>query len=118
MGECGLKDWLVISFVSFPPGSSSAGFHILHPLAPQSLAVPRHSPLTLECVVSGSPPASLRWVKDGRDALRKGRWKLLRSHLVTDRLETSDSGNYSCVVGNESGEVKYVNYSLTVLGKK
>ncbi|NXD88068.1 CDON protein, partial [Halcyon senegalensis] len=95
--------------------SSSGGFHILHPLAPQSLVVPRHSSLMLECVVSGSPPASVRWVKDGRDALRKGRWKLLHSHLVTDRLEASDAGNYSCVVGNKVGEVKYVNYSLTIL---
>ncbi|NXC76882.1 CDON protein, partial [Anhinga anhinga] len=95
--------------------SSSGGFHILHPLAPQSLAVPRHSSLMLECVVSGLPSASVRWVKDGRDVLRKGRWKLLHSHLVTDRLEASDSGNYSCVVGNEFGVVKYVNYSLTIL---
>uniref|UniRef100_A0A8B9LVY7 Cell adhesion associated, oncogene regulated n=1 Tax=Accipiter nisus TaxID=211598 RepID=A0A8B9LVY7_9AVES len=95
--------------------SSSGGFHILHPLAPQSLAVPRHSSLMLECVVSGLPPSSIRWVKDGRDALRKGRWKLLHSHLVTDRLEASDSGNYSCVVGNEFGVMKYVNYSLTIL---
>ncbi|KAM9657394.1 cell adhesion molecule-related/down-regulated by oncogenes isoform 1-T4 [Morphnus guianensis] len=95
--------------------SSSGGFHILHPLAPQSLAVPRHSSLMLECVVSGLPPASVHWVKDGRDALRKGRWKLLHSHLVTDRLEASDSGNYSCVVGNEFGVMKYVNYSLTIL---
>ncbi|NXP50032.1 CDON protein, partial [Heliornis fulica] len=95
--------------------SSSSGFHILHPLAPQSLAVPRHSSLMLECVVSGSPPPTVRWVKDGRDALRKSRWKLLHSHLVTDRLEASDSGNYSCVVGNGSGVVKYVNYSLAVL---
>ncbi|NXK00574.1 CDON protein, partial [Corythaixoides concolor] len=95
--------------------SSSGDFDILHPVAPQSLAVPRHSALTLECVVSGLPPASVRWVRDGRDALRKGRWRLLHSHLVTDRLEASDSGNYSCVVGNESGVVKSVNYSLTVL---
>ncbi|NXE16521.1 CDON protein, partial [Lophotis ruficrista] len=95
--------------------SSSGGFHLLHPLAPQSLAVPRRSPLTLECVVSGVPPASVRWVKDGRDALRKGRWRLLHSHLVTDGLEASDSGNYSCLVGSEFGVAKYVNYSLTVL---
>uniref|UniRef100_A0A8V5HGE6 Uncharacterized protein n=1 Tax=Melopsittacus undulatus TaxID=13146 RepID=A0A8V5HGE6_MELUD len=95
--------------------SSSGGFHILHPLAPQSLAVPQHSALTLECVVSGSPPASIRWVKEGQDVLGKGRWKLLHSHLVTDRLEASDAGNYSCMVGNEFGAVKYVNYSLTIL---
>ncbi|NXC19976.1 CDON protein, partial [Corythaeola cristata] len=100
--------------------SSSAGFgfDILHPVAPQSLAVPRHSALTLECVVSGLPPASIHWLRDGQDALRKGRWRLLHSHLVTDRLEVSDSGNYSCVVGNESGVVKSINYSLTVLGQK
>ncbi|NXG77822.1 CDON protein, partial [Baryphthengus martii] len=95
--------------------SSSGGFRILHPLAAQSLAVPRHSSLTLECVVSGAPPASVRWLKDGREAPRTGRWKLLLSHLVTDRLEASDAGNYSCVVGNESGAVKSVNYSLTIL---
>ncbi|NXY77840.1 CDON protein, partial [Glareola pratincola] len=95
--------------------SSSGGFQILHPLAPQSLAVPWHSPLMLECVVSRSPLASVRWVKDGQDALGKSGWKLLHSHLVTDRLEASDSGNYSCVVGNEFGVVKYVNYSLTIL---
>ncbi|NXU69405.1 CDON protein, partial [Horornis vulcanius] len=94
---------------------SSGGSHILHPLAPQSLAVPQHSALTLECVVSGSAPAPIRWVKDGQDVLRRGRWKLLHSHLVTDRLEPSDAGNYSCVVGSDSGTVKYVNYSLTVL---
>ncbi|KFQ34295.1 Cell adhesion molecule-related/down-regulated by oncogenes, partial [Merops nubicus] len=95
--------------------SSSGGFHILHPLAPQHLAVPRHSPLMLECVVGGSPPAPVRWVKDGRDALRRGRWRLLHSHLLTDRLEPGDAGNYSCLLGNDSGAVKYVNYSLTVL---
>ncbi|NXK50903.1 CDON protein, partial [Chauna torquata] len=95
--------------------SSSGGFRILHPLVSQTLAVPRHSSLTLECVVSGLPPASVRWVKDGQDALSRGRWKLLHSHLITDRLEASDSGNYSCMAGNEFGVVKYVNYSLTIL---
>ncbi|NXM33384.1 CDON protein, partial [Oxyruncus cristatus] len=93
---------------------SSGGSHILHPLAPQSLAVARHSALTLECVVSGATP-SVRWLKDGRAALGRGRWQLLHSHLVTDWLETSDAGNYSCLVGGDSGAVKYVNYSLTVL---
>uniref|UniRef100_A0A8C5TIN8 Cell adhesion associated, oncogene regulated n=1 Tax=Malurus cyaneus samueli TaxID=2593467 RepID=A0A8C5TIN8_9PASS len=94
---------------------SSGGPHILHPVAPQRLAVPRHSGLTLECVVSGSAPAAVRWLKDGRDVLSRGSWRLLHSHLVTDQLEASDAGNYSCVVGIDSGTVKYVNYSLTVL---
>ncbi|XP_062450479.1 cell adhesion molecule-related/down-regulated by oncogenes [Rhea pennata] len=95
--------------------SSLGGVHILHPLASQTLAVPWHSPLTLECVVSGLPSASVRWFKEDRDALGRGRWKMLHSHLVTDRLEASDSGNYSCVVRNEFGVAKYINYSLNVL---
>ncbi|NXH18283.1 CDON protein, partial [Bucco capensis] len=95
--------------------TSSGGFHILHPLAPQSLEVPLYSSLMLECVVIGVPADSVRWVKDSHNMPRKGRWKVLHSHLVTDRLEASDAGNYSCVVGNESGVMKYMNYSLTVL---
>ncbi|XP_031455565.1 cell adhesion molecule-related/down-regulated by oncogenes isoform X1 [Phasianus colchicus] len=88
---------------------------ILHPLRPQALAVPQRSPLTLECVAAGLPAAAVRWERDGRDALRGGRWALLHSHLVTEGLQPEDSGNYSCVVGTGLGEVTYVNYSLTVL---
>ncbi|NXG49377.1 CDON protein, partial [Psilopogon haemacephalus] len=95
--------------------SSSGGFHILHPLSAQVLAVPQHSSLTLECVVRGSPPASIRWLKEGQEVLSTGRWRLLHSHLVTDKLELADAGNYSCVVGNGSGVVEHRNYSLTVL---
>ncbi|XP_025072094.1 cell adhesion molecule-related/down-regulated by oncogenes isoform X2 [Alligator sinensis] len=95
--------------------SSSGGIHILHPTVPQAFAVPQHSPLTLECVVSGLPASHVHWLKDGQDVLPGGRWRLLHSHLVTDRLDASDSGNYSCVVANESEVVKRVNYSLNVL---
>uniref|UniRef100_A0A8C3RW49 Cell adhesion molecule-related/down-regulated by oncogenes n=1 Tax=Chelydra serpentina TaxID=8475 RepID=A0A8C3RW49_CHESE len=95
--------------------TSTEGFRILHPTVPQALAVPQHSPLTLECVVSGLPASHVRWFKDGQDALTGSRWRLLHSHLVTDRLDTLDAGNYSCVVANESGVVKYINYTVTIL---
>ncbi|KAM7138044.1 cell adhesion molecule-related/down-regulated by oncogenes isoform 1-T1 [Macrochelys suwanniensis] len=95
--------------------TSTEGFHILHPTVSQALAVPQHSPLTLECVVSGLPASHVRWFKDGQDALTGSRWRLLHSHLVTDRLDTLDAGNYSCVVANESGVVKYINYTVTIL---
>lgn len=75
--------------------------------------MPQRSPLTLECVAAGLPAAAVRWERDGRDALRGGRWALQHSHLVTEGLQPEDSGNYSCVVGEEA----YINYSLTVLGK-
>ncbi|NWQ82846.1 CDON protein, partial [Columbina picui] len=95
--------------------SPSHGFRILHPLAPQALALPRHSAVTLECVVSGRAAPAPRWLRDGRTALSDGRWRLRHSHLVTDKLEAADAGNYSCVLGDGAGEAKYVNYSLTVL---
>ncbi|XP_021231759.1 cell adhesion molecule-related/down-regulated by oncogenes isoform X2 [Numida meleagris] len=95
--------------------SSPARPRILHPRRPQALAVPQHSALTLECVAAGLPAAAVRWDRDGQDALRGGSWALQHSHLVTDGLQPSDSGNYSCVVGGGLGEVTYINYSLTVL---
>ncbi|OXB56010.1 hypothetical protein ASZ78_015474 [Callipepla squamata] len=93
--------------------SSPVQPRILHPRLPQALAVPQHSPLTLECVAAG--PGTVRWERDGHDVLRGGSWALQHSHLHTDALRSSDAGNYSCVVGSAPGAVRYANYSLTVL---
>ncbi|XP_044293344.1 cell adhesion molecule-related/down-regulated by oncogenes isoform X1 [Varanus komodoensis] len=95
--------------------SSSDDFHIIHPTGSQTLAVPQHSPLMLECVVSGLSVSYVHWYKDGKDALTRGKWRILHSHLMTDSIDTSDAGNYSCVVDNKSGVVKHVNYSVNVL---
>lgn len=94
---------------------SSENFHIIHPTSSQTLAVPLHSPLMLECVVSGLPISYVRWYKDGQDVLLTGRWKKFHSHLTIDSVDTSDAGNYSCVVDNNSGVVRLVNYSINVL---
>lgn len=98
-------------------GSSSDNFHIVHPTTSQTLTVPQHNPLMLECVVSGLSVSYVRWYKDDQDVLTKGRWRMLHSHLMIDSINTSDAGNYSCVVDNKSGVVKHVNYSINVLGK-
>ncbi|XP_020667224.3 cell adhesion molecule-related/down-regulated by oncogenes [Pogona vitticeps] len=95
--------------------SSSEDFHIIHPTSSQALTVPRYNPLMLECVVSGLPASHVHWYKDGKDALGRGRWRIFHSHLTIDSVDTSDAGNYSCVVDNESGTVKHVNYSVNVL---
>ncbi|ETE71219.1 Cell adhesion molecule-related/down-regulated by oncogenes, partial [Ophiophagus hannah] len=81
----------------------------------QALAIPLHRPLMLECVVSGLPVSYVHWYKDGRDVLIQNRWKLFHSHLTIDSVDLSDAGNYSCVVQDNSGVVKYVNYSINVL---
>ncbi|XP_053223798.1 cell adhesion molecule-related/down-regulated by oncogenes isoform X1 [Podarcis raffonei] len=95
--------------------SSSDNFHIVHPTTSQTLAVPQHNPLMLECVVSGLSVSYVHWYKDDQDVLTKGRWRMLHSHLMIDSINTSDAGNYSCVVDNKSGVVKHVNYSINVL---
>ncbi|KAG8522313.1 Cell adhesion molecule-related/down-regulated by oncogenes protein, partial [Galemys pyrenaicus] len=94
--------------------SPSDNVHILHPTLPQALAVLSHSPVTLECVVSGIPGSQVYWLKDGQDALGSN-WKRLYSHLATDSIDPADSGNYSCMVGNKSGDVKHVAYLVNVL---
>ncbi|XP_037697830.1 cell adhesion molecule-related/down-regulated by oncogenes [Choloepus didactylus] len=93
---------------------SSGDFHILHPSLPQTLSVPSRSPVTLECVVSGVPAPQVHWFKDGQDVLA-GRWRRWRSHLTTDSIGPTDSGNYSCTVGNKPGDMKHVTYMVNVL---
>ncbi|KAH0517001.1 Cell adhesion molecule [Microtus ochrogaster] len=95
--------------------SSADGFHILHPALSQALSVLPHSPVTLECVVSGVPASQVYWLKDGQDAVSGSNWRRLYSHLATASIDPADSGNYSCVVGNKSGDVKHVTYMVNVL---
>nr|XP_030696548.1 cell adhesion molecule-related/down-regulated by oncogenes [Globicephala melas] len=94
---------------------SSDDFHILHPALSQALAVLSRSPVTLECVVSGIPASHVHWLKDGQDAVPGSKWRRLYSHLATDSIDPADSGNYSCVVGNKSGDTKHVTYVVNVL---
>ncbi|XP_010626959.1 cell adhesion molecule-related/down-regulated by oncogenes isoform X1 [Fukomys damarensis] len=90
-------------------------FHILHPPLSQALAVLSHSPVTLECVVTGVPASQVYWLKEGQDAVLGSNWRRLYSHLTTASIDPADSGNYSCVVGNKSGDIKHVTYMVNVL---
>lgn len=95
--------------------SSSDDFHILHPRLSQALSVLSHSPITLECVVSGVPTPQVHWLKDGQDAVAGSNWRRLYSHLATDSIDPVDAGNYSCMVGSKSGDIKHVTYMVNVL---
>lgn len=68
-------------------------------------------------MVSGIPASHVHWLKDGQDAVPGSKWRRLYSHLATDSIDPVDSGNYSCVVGNKSGDTKHVTYVVNVLGK-
>ncbi|XP_075420230.1 cell adhesion molecule-related/down-regulated by oncogenes isoform X2 [Tenrec ecaudatus] len=95
--------------------SSSDDLHVLHPALSQALAVLSRSPVTLECVVSGVPASQVYWLKDGQDVVLGSNWRRLYSHLATDSIDPLDSGNYSCMVGNRSGDLEHVTYMVNVL---
>lgn len=67
--------------------------------------------------MSGVPASQVYWLKDGQDALSGSSWRRLYSHLATASIDPADAGNYSCVVGNKSGDIKHVTYTVNVLGK-
>lgn len=89
--------------------------HILHPTLAQALAVVAQSTVTLECVVSGVPAPPVHWLKDGQAVALGSHWRRLHTHLTIDRINPRDAGNYSCLLGNGSGEARHATYTVHVL---
>ncbi|XP_060746527.1 neuregulin 2a isoform X2 [Tachysurus vachellii] len=71
------------------------------------VVVPEGARITVKCEASGKPPLSYKWYKDGT-ILKKSKQVRIRAkkknskvQITSARLE--DSGNYMCVVENDSG---------------
>ncbi|CAJ0944218.1 unnamed protein product [Ranitomeya imitator] len=82
---------------------------------PRQISATRGSPITLECVVSGKPPPSVTWLKDGfpvgsgPDLILKNKGQ----QLTITRADPSQSGRYVCVAVNAAGQTD-IKYDLTV----
>ncbi|KAG8545857.1 hypothetical protein GDO81_020193, partial [Engystomops pustulosus] len=63
-----------------------------------SVAAKLREPVTLECDVSGTPPPTVTWWKDGVQVEAQG------STLQIAALSIDDEGVYTCVAANEAGE--------------
>lgn len=88
---------------------------IVYPTTPTTLSVEQSGELTLECVVSGSPSPSARWLKDGQEvALDSGR-KQRHSNLELVSVRSSDAGSYQCSVQTQAGPLLSTNYTVNVL---
>lgn len=75
-------------------------------------------PLTLECVVSGSPVPAAKWFKNGKEVTPRPSHQRQHNNLVFDKVTRSDEGSYTCTAETEQGTVVSANYTVNVLGKK
>ncbi|XP_070595026.1 fibroblast growth factor receptor 4 isoform X2 [Erythrolamprus reginae] len=82
-------------------------------------AVPAGNTVKFRCPASGNPTPSIRWLKNGREFRgehRIGGIRLRHQHwsLVMESVVPSDRGNYTCLVENKFGSIRY-SYFLDVL---
>lgn len=90
---------------------------ILYPAASATVSVPQSQPLTLECVVSGSPAPAARWLKNGEEVAPRPSHRRRHDNLVFAKATRRDEGTYACVVETELGTVTSANYTVNVLGE-
>ncbi|XP_065792281.1 hemicentin-1 isoform X2 [Muntiacus reevesi] len=64
--------------------------------------------LELDCQVTGSPPPTIMWLKDGQLIDERDGFKILLSgrKLVIAQAQVSDTGLYRCVATNPAGDRK------------
>ena len=67
---------------------------------PESAVVNFYDPLTLVCLISGSPKPNIVWYRDGREVAREG-----SSLLRIEEILLSDQGTYTCTATNSEGSV-------------
>ncbi|KAM6985917.1 netrin receptor DCC [Aplochiton taeniatus] len=63
--------------------------------------------MELECSVTGNPPPSVRWVKNGEEVIPSDYFQIVDgSNLQILGLVKSDEGFYQCVAENEAGNAQ------------
>ncbi|XP_019361491.1 PREDICTED: fibroblast growth factor receptor 4 [Gavialis gangeticus] len=90
-----------------------------HRMDKKLYAVPAGNTVKFRCPASGSPSPGIRWLKNGhefRGEHRIGGIRLRHQHwsLVMESVVPSDRGNYTCLVENKFGRIRY-SYLLDVL---
>ncbi|XP_026860814.2 contactin-4 isoform X2 [Electrophorus electricus] len=82
---------------------------------PQDVQKAIDDSLVWECMATGKPKPSYRWMKNGENLEpTEERVQVVNGALSISRLALSDTGIYQCVAGNKHGEV-YSNAELRVI---
>lgn len=91
---------------------------IVYPTAPMTVSLQQSQPLTLECIVSGSPAPATKWFKNGKEFTLGPSHQQQHNNLAFVKVMRSDEGSYTCAAETERGIVISANYTVNVLGKK
>ncbi|XP_074536224.1 cell adhesion molecule-related/down-regulated by oncogenes isoform X2 [Halichoeres trimaculatus] len=101
--------------ISVKNSDSPPPVRIVYPTAPVNVSVQQAQPLTLECVVSGSPTPAAKWFKNGKEITPGPSHRQQHNNLVFVMAKRSDEGSYTCAVETEEGTVSSANYTVNVL---
>ncbi|KAM9318926.1 cell adhesion molecule-related/down-regulated by oncogenes isoform 1-T2 [Pholidichthys leucotaenia] len=93
----------------------SSSVRIVYPTTPKAISIQKSQPVTLECVVSGSPPPAAKWFKDGQEVSWGPSHQRQHNNLAFMRVTLGDEGTYTCVVETQQGTVISANYTVNVL---
>ncbi|XP_029373096.1 cell adhesion molecule-related/down-regulated by oncogenes isoform X2 [Echeneis naucrates] len=121
MYKCGAFNPVTRETVIQPHGTklsvkdSSPSVRIVYPTAPTTVSVQQSQPLTLECVVSGSPAPAAKWFKDGKEVTPGPFYQRQHNNLIFVKVTRKDEGSYTCAAETEQGVVFSANYTVNVL---
>ncbi|KAA8594104.1 hypothetical protein FQN60_004938 [Etheostoma spectabile] len=89
--------------LSVKHSDSSPPVRIVYPTVPVTVSVQRSQPLTLECVVSGSPAPAATWFKNGKEVPPGPSHQRQHSNLAFVSVMRSDEGSYTCAAESTQG---------------
>ncbi|XP_067362782.1 cell adhesion molecule-related/down-regulated by oncogenes isoform X1 [Channa argus] len=101
--------------LSVKHSASSSSVRIVYPTAPVAVSVQQAQPLTLECVISGSPAPAAKWFKNTKEVAPRPPHRRQHNNLVFSAVTRSDEGRYTCAAETEQGTVVSASYTVTVL---
>ncbi|TNN66646.1 Cell adhesion molecule-related/down-regulated by oncogenes [Liparis tanakae] len=104
--------------LSVKHSDSSPSVRVVYPTAPLTVSVQQSQPLTLECVVSGSPAPAATWFRNGEEVTPGPSRQRRHNNLAFAAVTRADEGSYACAAESGRGTVTSANYTVNVLGKR